>query len=996
MEAGKRAIAGRLMLVFALSGFSGLIYQSIWTQYLGLTLGHAAYAQTLVLAIYMGGLALGSWLASRYTARIANAILAYALIELAIGAFAFAFHPVFLRYTELSQTTVLPQLAPAAVHAYQWLSAALLILPQCVLLGATFPLMAAGCLRLPGSSAGRLLGGLYFTNSLGAAIGALVATFALLPAIGMPGAMLVAGAVNLLVAVLAWQLGRGQDIAPPVISTVASEPTAAARPGGRDRLLPAILLAAAITGGTSFVYELTWVRMLNLAFGTTLHSFELMLAAFILGLAAGAWWVHRRGDSSTNTLRLAGLAQVAMGLMALLSVIAFGQSFRFVVWMVNHLPLSDRGYDLYNLGCAAMAMLVMLPAAFFAGSTLPLFTLSLLRRGADERAIGRVYAANTVGAIAGVFLAVHALIPLVGVHLSLQLAAIADVVLGVVLLWFFGEAPRPREAKLSVYVAAAVAACALLFGRIDPLVQISGVFRTGELFDANEAKLLYLRDGKTATVSVVDHRGGGFVTIATNGKPDAGMTMYTNVEPVQDEVTMLMLAALPLAIHPAPDEVGGIGWGSGLTTHTFLGSSRPRSVETVEIEPAMYEGAKNYGARVARGYRDPRSRVVFDDARTWFSAGRKQYDVIFSEPSNPWVSGVSSLFTEEFYAFLAGHLKPGGVLVQWLQSYEINDRLQARIIAALLKRFPHVDAYLANGSDLVLVASQQPLPPLDFRRLQQSPLQEELARVGLTEAIDFSARRIGGERVLRTYARIEGASGHSDFRPVVALEAPRSRFLGENAKLLANLVLNGVPVLELLDNRKPTPRRDLYLFETASSLVMGGLLSGQIADILSAPEPGKALQRVRAGEDRDTIARVIGPAAAPIGDAQAAAWSVDLAELAKWIGSLPASDLEGAWIHPRWLAPGQGAAVQGLMAAYGASAARDRAGMQRHASEVLAMPLAWPPEVREQMLLIGMTGAAARGDYAAARALDARYGPALPRDDENARLRRFVLAWQPR
>jgi spermidine synthase len=996
MLAGKQALAGRLMLVFALSGFSGLIYQSIWTQYLGLTLGHAAYAQVLVLAIYMGGLALGSWLASRMGARIANAILAYALVELAIGVFAFVFHPIFLGYTQVSQATVLPQLAPAAVHAYQWSSAALLILPQCVLLGSTFPLMAAGCLRLPGSSAGRLLGGLYFTNSFGAAIGALVATFVLLPEIGMPGAMLVAGGVNVLVAALAWQRSRGSAPVPAerIAAAHASTDESAAAARG-DRLLPAILLAAAITGGTSFVYEISWVRMLNLAFGTTLHSFELMLAAFILGLAAGAFWIHRRGDASANTLRLAGLAQVGMGLMALLSAVAFGQSFRWVAWLVATLPPTEGGYALYNLGCAAIALLVMFPAAFFAGSTLPLFTMSLLRRGHDERAIGRVYAVNTLGAIAGVFVAVHALIPGMGVHLSLLSAAVADVVLGVVLLWYFGDTRR-REAKNSVYLAAVVAACALLFGHPDPLVQVSGVFRTGQLLDPAEARVIYLRDGKTATVSVIDYQRLGFVTIGTNGKADAGMTPTVEVAPVGDEVTMLMLGALPLALHPAPDEVGGIGWGSGLTTHTLLGSSRPHHVETVEIEPAMYEGARRYGARVARAYTDPRSHVVFDDARTWFSAGRKQYDVIFSEPSNPWVSGVASLFTEEFYAFLRGHLKPHGVLVQWLQSYEINDRLQARIVAALLKRFAHVDAYLTNANDLVLVASQEPLPPLDFQRLQQSPLREELARVGLVDAQAFTARRIGGERVLRTYARVEGANGHSDFHPVVALEAPRSRFLSEDARLLGATVLSGVPMLDLLDGRRVVPRKELYAYEDASSFVMTGLLAGQVSDILDAHDQKQALQRVRGGEEKSMLERVLASASAPIGDAQAPAWSADVAGLATCIASLPAADLDAAWIHPRWLAPGQGPAVRALMAAYAASAARDAAGMQARGSAVLAMPVAWPLPVRKQMLLIAMTGAAARGDYAGARALQARYGGALPHDDVDAALRRFVLEWESR
>src|SRR5687767_7621575 len=194
------------MAVFALSGFAGLIYQSIWSHYLGLTLGHAAYAQSLVLAIYMGGLALGAFIASRRSRQLRDAIGAYAIVEALIGIAGLVFHPLFLAYTAFSQDTVLPQLSGAAVPLYQWGTAAALMLPQCILLGTTFPLMAAGCLRDDPDAQGRALGGLYFTNSLGAALGALLATFALLPAIGMPGAMAVAGVINLFVAAWAWRL----------------------------------------------------------------------------------------------------------------------------------------------------------------------------------------------------------------------------------------------------------------------------------------------------------------------------------------------------------------------------------------------------------------------------------------------------------------------------------------------------------------------------------------------------------------------------------------------------------------------------------------------------------------------------------------------------------------------------------------------------------------------------------------------------------------------
>lgn len=200
----KSTVGRYLLALFALSGFAGLIYQSVWSHYLGLTLGHAAYAQSLVLAIYMGGMALGAWVVSRVGVRCRQLVMAYALVEALIGLIGLLFHGTFVSYTDFSQNSVLPSIGSEWVaRVWQWSSSAMLIAPQSVLLGMTFPLMSGGYLRIAPKQDGEILGGLYFTNSIGAAFGALVCTFVLLPWIGMPGAVQVAGWINVIVAGLA-------------------------------------------------------------------------------------------------------------------------------------------------------------------------------------------------------------------------------------------------------------------------------------------------------------------------------------------------------------------------------------------------------------------------------------------------------------------------------------------------------------------------------------------------------------------------------------------------------------------------------------------------------------------------------------------------------------------------------------------------------------------------------------------------------------------------
>src|SRR5438128_2858074 len=389
----RRFVRPALIALFAASGFAGLIYESIWTHYLKLFLGHAAYAQTLVLAIFMGGLAVGSWLAARLAPRRRRLLAAYAVVEASIGVVALVFHEVFVTTTGWAYASSLLRFA-----LFKWSLAGVLILPQCVLLGMTFPLMTAGILRAFPDRPGRSLAMLYFTNSLGAAAGVLVSGFVLVGAVGLPGTIRIAGLINLAVAGAVLPLARRH--APPAAQAEQAEPR-------RDRVLLAFLGAAFITGASSFIYEVAWIRMLSLVLGSSTHSFELMLSAFILGLALGGLWIQRRIDRLRSPVRALAILQVAMGLAALATLFAYGSTFDAMRWLLLHLERTHRGYALFNLASNGLALAIMLPATFCAGTTLPLITFHLLRRGGGEASIGSVYAANTVGAIAGVFFAVH-------------------------------------------------------------------------------------------------------------------------------------------------------------------------------------------------------------------------------------------------------------------------------------------------------------------------------------------------------------------------------------------------------------------------------------------------------------------------------------------------------------------------------------------------------------------------------------------------------------
>jgi len=767
--------------LFALSGFSGLIYESIWSHYLKLFLGHAAYAQTLVLAMFMGGMAGGAWLASRFMSRLRNPLMAYVIVELIVGAFGLFFHQHFLIATSFLLDTLLPGMESAfTIELLRWSMAALLILPQTLLLGATFPLVSVGILRcypkLPGSSIALL----YFTNSMGAVIGVLLSGFWLIGLVGLPGTIMTAALVNFLLAFAVYLVSR--QLTPETSSHTedSSSPLTLLRP---------LLLVALVTGMSSFVYEIGWIRMLALVLGASTHAFELMLSAFILGLALGGLWVRRRIDSYADPQRTLGYVQLLMGLLALGTVVFYNQMFDLMRLAMAVLPRNDTGYLLFNLSSHFIAILVMLPVTFMAGMTLPLITFILFRSGGGESAIGKVYAFNTLGAIIGVCLAVQLLMPFFGLKVTIIIGAILDLVLGIYLLARTRTSMNVQRAVIAVCLAAVLAVG--VGAAFDPLRMISGVFRNGYGAALNASILLH-RDGRTATVDV--YEDDGLRVISTNGKPDAGVSKDDN-RPGADEPTMALTGGIALLVNPEVRTAAVIGMGSGISANVLLASPKLETVDIVEIESAMVDGARLFGKHSARVFQDPRSHIHIDDAKSYFAVHNKRYDLIISEPSNPWVSGVSSLFTEEFYARIRRHLNDDGMLVQWFHLYETNPKIISSILTAISPKFSDYAIYAANNSDMVLVAKKSGrLPALSPVMFSTPAFGDEFRRMQWFTLADVEAHRIGEKAMLGPLLHGIGAPVNSDFFPYVDQHAVAARYKKEDARLLFDITNTPLPL----------------------------------------------------------------------------------------------------------------------------------------------------------------------------------------------------------
>jgi predicted membrane-bound spermidine synthase len=770
------------------------MYESIWARYLTLLVGHGAYAQIFVLTIFLGGMALGSLVVKNFTERLKSPLAWYAGVEAVIGILALLFHPTFVWLSGFAYDSLFPALAnwPIAQIGLKWVLACLLILPQSILLGATFPLMSAGVLRRWPRAPGSILSWLYASNSFGAAIGVLLAGFYLVRRFDFPGTLLFAAVLNLLVAAITAALVVQSRLTEPGLPTsrdrASPEPSTAWGGMSTRRLLLGATFGTAVA---SFAYEIAWIRMLSLVLGSATHSFELMLSAFIFGLALGALWVSRRADSWADPLRALGLVQCAMGALAVLTLPLYIASFGWTADLLAAFTRTSQGYVGFTLARYAICLLIMVPATFCAGMTLPLITRILYRSGADERAIGEVYSVNTAGSIVGVQIAGLALLPLLGLKLLLIAAAALDVVIGLVIL--YNAIPKAESRRGPLLVAAAVAAIAIVCGawsaQFDRSKLASGVFRTGVLPKPGELATTFYSDGRTATVTVQRTREGD-VILATNGKPDASvsgewlsLTVGKQTKPralQNDEGTQVLLPIIAIAHAPAARTAAVIGQGSGMTSQLLLGSPNLRELMTIEIEPEMIRGSLAFAPLNERVFGDSRSHFVIDDAKSYFAAAGRKFDLILSEPSNPWVSGVAGLFTTEFYGRIRQYLAPGGVFAQWMHLYEIDDSLVRSVLSALQQNFSAYDIYLVADTDVLIVATNgSSLPVPDWTIVDWPMVQRDLNRIVPLTPDALSALEVADSRTLAPF--MASARANSDFAPLLDLSGEKARYLGSDA-----------------------------------------------------------------------------------------------------------------------------------------------------------------------------------------------------------------------
>lgn len=768
-----------MFLLFFLSGATGLVYQVLWLRRLVLVFGSTLHATSAILAVFMGGLALGAWAGGRWMDRrpTASALVVYGVLEIGVGCVALLVPWLLDGLAPLLSTLAGAGASSATLNAAKVCGIAVVLLPPTILMGATLPVLAR---RAAGGSpqVGGRVGALYAVNTFGAVAGTFVAAFIALPAIGNHATATITAAANLTLGVVAFVLARRDPRTPPPVPIANAVPGSEVRPWNR-RMAIAVFAAS---GLAAMALEVTWTRGLALVFGSSVYAFASMLVAFLVGLAAGgaivsAWLSSRRAPDAVGLLA---------GLLATAGAGALGSAF-----VLNALPEIMGRLLLDGLtrpeavftAQFAIALALMLPTTIALGGVFPA-VLQAYAGGARTVSgpVGRAYAANTAGAIAGALGAGFIFVPKLGIPATLGWIAALQLGLAAATAASIPSFSRGRRTALAV----ALGVSALAFPGIRPswdvLLMNAGVYfnlpdaKAGISWDEYAAglkestRVIFAAEGVSSSVLVADHLPSGSRYIAINGKVDASTKA--------DLETQVVVGHLPLLLHPRPERVLIVGLGSGIST-SAVAAHPVTSISVLEVEKEMIPAARFFGSANNDVLDDPRVSVTIRDARDALRLDEQRYDVIVSQPSNPWMTVASNLFTREFFAEARTRLEPGGVFCQWVQMYCLRPDDLRSVLAAFRESFPNVLVFgTLGGVDLVLIGTDEPVRfdrAALARRMAELRVRMSLARVGIREPVDLLALLRVGDREID--GLLKGAPMNTDDNGRVEFSAPKSLYL---------------------------------------------------------------------------------------------------------------------------------------------------------------------------------------------------------------------------
>ena len=775
-----------VLICFFFSGFSGLLYEVLWLRMLILIFGSTTLAISTVLTSFMGGLALGSYLFGRLMDRWKRPLLVYGLLEGVIGLYALLIPWLFTLlipvYQMIWQTFHL-NLSSFTFMQFLLVSVVLVVPTTCM--GATLPILSKWAVRQE-FTLGVTIGRLYALNTFGAVLGTALSGFFLLPNLGVRTTLWIAVSINILVALSILLLIRRVPLSVPAPAEEASGAGPADRPAAKPsapalpkNVIWSVVFGVALSGFVSMIYEVAWSRTLSLLVDSSVYGFTIMLTTFLVGIAVGSFFFSRWVDR----LRFPGFnwawLQMGIGLFAFISLLFFQELPYFYLLLYQSLGNS---INLLLTGKFLLAFFIMLAPTLFMGALFPL-TVKIYAANLNQigRFVGNIYTINTVGCILGSFAGGFFLIPLLGIRNTILMGILLNLLLGLTILVL---SPSPR-AWLKWVAAPAVLFFTALILWHPPVwkapLMVSGVYiyahnfeKTSrqellEMYDPKNEPLLYYKEGHTCTISVHKSRFTGAIYMKSNSKVEASSK--------GDMPTQVLVGQIPMLLAPKLDEVLVVGMGSGVTVGSVT-TFPAKKITLVELEEAVIEGSRFFNEVNCRPLEDPRLILRIADARNYLLVTPDQYDVIISEPSNPWMAGIANVFTREFFQLGHRKLKPEGIFCQWLQLYKISPESFKTVLSTFHSVFPFVYVFQPQDKDLVMVGFKKK-PVLSLAKVQErmnwDKVAADLKRINVPDLEELMSRFTMGPNEIAVLTR--GGIINTDDNALIEFSTPKTLFI---------------------------------------------------------------------------------------------------------------------------------------------------------------------------------------------------------------------------
>ena len=676
-----------IVAFFFLSGAVSLLYQVAWVRSLSLFFGSDIYSAATTLSVFMGGLALGSWLASSCADRLARPLVAYGMCEiltslaaLAVPYLLTAFHDTYKNIYVGSFET-----SPWLYHAFRAAVAVAALLVPTTLMGATLPLLVRSFVQEI-NQLGREAGGLYATNTLGALCGTLTAGFVLLPTLGVARSVTLMAALGVTIGLISVILGFGAVVQPS-----SGRPGAAASRGAEEHRSDRrrVLLVVALSGMAALALEVVWMRILIQSFSATVYGFSIMLACFLLGIYYGSARTAAAVDGGVEPLQR--LADLQLGLsvaVAALAVVAFfvPKVFGTLVWGLTAVSGGFAGASV--IAQFVIASVLILGPTIMLGAMFPYGVRAVTDR-VEQRAegTGSVYAANTIGAVLGSMLAAFVLLPAMGTRGALLVIALMFAVSGVIV-----QGGALRRSQWCLLVGGTVAGIVALALPRQTVVNYG-------LQRSTRPASIYHGDGVSNTVDIVRNDRGDTVMMI-NGNVEADTSFIQRRH-------FILKAYLPLLLHAQPRDVAVVGLGLGITLAATARYPGVETIRVIELSPDMVAAHRSLTELTNDILHNPKVRLRIDDGRNFMAMTDERFDIITADPVHPRITGAGYLYTREYYEAIRARLRPNGVVTQWMPMYNVSPRsfdVAFRTFAAV---FPNATFWYVRGHGL-FVATQQP------------------------------------------------------------------------------------------------------------------------------------------------------------------------------------------------------------------------------------------------------------------------------------------------